>query len=477
MPLEDRRQLPKLPSRRMLIVRLVTLAVLVLGVFLSWQAGQLSRQQSMAEQQSQVQADLSDFRARLETRIYSSVAQLRGLAADLVIRESMTHEQFERIAEELRMSDPYMLNLSLAPGYKINEVYPQRSDVDWQNLDLMASTRFRPSLLNSIQLDDPVLSGPWPVSDGRRGLTCILPVWVAKDGVPRLWGATVLTLDFDALLEDAGLAALENDLRVDIRGRDALGPAGASIYGEEAPVSFHAVRVPAFVPGGSWLLSATPRDGWQIPEWWRTQAGVIGLIVTAFVTLAVFRILRDRLRIRTMAGVDPLTQLPNRAAALHRLNQLIARSQRNHRVFALLCIDLDGFKPINDTLGHAAGDEVLETIGFRLKQAVRSSDTIARMGGDEFLLLVDDEATISDERLLAYAQRIREALANPIRIQGQELQIGASIGVAAYPKHGVQAAELMREADAAMYRAKRDKGVGVELANGALAMPGAEPPA
>jgi len=152
MPLEDRRQLPKLPSRRMLIVRLVTLAVLVLGVFLSWQAGQLSRQQSMAEQQSQVQADLSDFRARLETRIYSSVAQLRGLAADLVIRESMTHEQFERIAEELRMSDPYMLNLSLAPGYKINEVYPQRSDVDWQNLDLMASTRFRPSLLNSIRL-------------------------------------------------------------------------------------------------------------------------------------------------------------------------------------------------------------------------------------------------------------------------------------------------------------------------------------
>ncbi|KFN41117.1 sensor domain-containing diguanylate cyclase [Arenimonas oryziterrae] len=462
----DRHPLPKLPPHRMRLVWLTTLAVLLLGLLLSWQAGRLSQQRGLTEQQSKIQMQLSDFRARLETRIYSSVAQLRGLTADLVIREGMSEDDFQRIAEELKISDPYMLALTLAPGYRISTIYPQRDNEYLLGTDLMAADAYKPAMLNAIQLDNAVVAGPWPAPGGKKALTCVLPVWVSREGVPRLWGATTLHLDFEALLEDAGMPALESELRVEIRGRDAMGPAGASIYGDDSRMDKLAVRVPAFVPGGSWLISAMPNAGWSEPVWFLTQAGLIGLFVTAMTVLAVFRILRDRLRIRTMAGVDPLTQLPNRMAALHRLNQLIGRGQRNQRVFALLCIDLDGFKPINDTLGHAAGDEVLAAVGFRLKQAVRGSDTIARMGGDEFLLLVNDADAISDERLLAYAQRIRAALANPIRIQGQELYVGASIGVAAYPKHGQDAAALLREADTAMYRAKRGEGQGhgVELA-------------
>jgi len=459
----------------MRLVWLTTAAVLALGVLLSWQAGQLARQGRLAQHQSQVQAQVSDFRARLEMRIFSSVAQLRGMAADLVIREDMSHEDFLRIAEELRVGDPYMLNLSLAPGYRVREAYPSRDDAEWLGLDLMASPRFKPALLNAINNDDPVLAGPWPTRSGKQGLTCLLPVWVARDGVPRLWGATTLTLDFDALLEDAGLVALENDLRVHIRGRDALGPAGADIYGVESRLDAHAVRVPAFVPGGSWLISAVPRAGWDVPVWWRTYAGVIGLAVTALATLAVYRILLDRLRIRVMAGVDALTQLPNRSEALRRMKHLVARGQRGDRGFALFNIDLDGFKPINDTLGHAVGDEVLEAVGLRLKQSVRGSDTIARMGGDEFLVLVDD-AAVSDEHLLAYARRLRQALANPLHLQGQEFKIGASIGVAAFPRHGGDSATLMRAADAAMYRAKRIKGEGVALALAdAPVVPGVSP--
>src|SRR4249919_2790250 len=99
---ERRRTSPRLPPARMRLVWLATAAVLALGMVLSWQAGQLSRQRLMTEQQSQIQAQLSDFRARLEMRVYSSVAQLRGLAADLVIRENLSHDEFLRIAEELR---------------------------------------------------------------------------------------------------------------------------------------------------------------------------------------------------------------------------------------------------------------------------------------------------------------------------------------------------------------------------------------
>jgi diguanylate cyclase (GGDEF)-like protein len=107
---------------------------------------------------------------------------------------------------------------------------------------------------------------------------------------------------------------------------------------------------------------------------------------------------------------------------------------------------------------------VLAAIGQRLRQSIRGNDLIARVGGDEFLLLLDDPTASNDERLLAYAQRIRKALLDPIHAGGTELRIGASIGVASFPRDGTDAAALLREADAAMYRAKRDREDGVELA-------------
>jgi len=191
---------------------------------------------------------------------------------------------------------------------------------------------------------------------------------------------------------------------------------------------------------------------------------MIGLFLSVLTTFAVFSILRDRLRIRTMAGVDSLTLLPNRRAALARLQELISRNRRGTSPFAVLAIDLDGFKPINDRHGHGTGDAVLAAVGHRMQQSVRAADTIARMGGDEFLLLVDGDMAATDEQLLAYGQRIREALMVPISVPGYALSVGASIGVAAYPRHGGDAQALLREADLAMYQAKREKKSGIELA-------------
>lgn len=464
MPADARRHMPPLPPHRLRLIHVVTLAVFLLGLMLSWQAGTLSRQRGLAERQADVQSRLGDFRAHLETRIYASLAQLRGLSANLVLRESLTADEFARIAEELRMGDPYQLSLGLAPGYRVEQVYPARVGAAMVGLDLMQSPQFKSPLLSAIQLDNAVLAGPGQDPQGKPVLTCLLPVWVARDGVPRLWGATVLNLDFQALLDDAGLKALESEVQMEIRGRDASGPAGAPVYGGDIDMGFHAVRMPAFVPGGSWLIAGRPRGGWQVPPWWRTQAGLIGLVLTALASLAVFVILRDRLRIRTLAGVDPLTALPNRRVAMARLQQLIARNRKQERAFAVFSIDLDGFKPINDQHGHAAGDAVLAAIGQRLRQSIRGNDLIARVGGDEFLLLLDDPTAAHDERLLAYAQRIRKALLDPIHAGGGELRVGASIGVACFPRDGTDAVALLREADAAMYRAKRDRHDGVELA-------------
>jgi diguanylate cyclase (GGDEF)-like protein/PAS domain S-box-containing protein len=157
-------------------------------------------------------------------------------------------------------------------------------------------------------------------------------------------------------------------------------------------------------------------------------------------------------QLRHQALHDGLTDLPNRTLFNDRLSQALAVSRRNRSPLAVLLMDLDSFKEINDTLGHQSGDALLEDLGHRLEKCVRGADTVARLGGDEFgFLLVDVTAPGAAE----VVDRIRQALSEPFRLHGLTLQVEASIGIALFPDHGESADELLRRADVAMYVAKR----------------------
>ncbi|HEY2260484.1 MAG TPA: EAL domain-containing protein, partial [Solirubrobacteraceae bacterium] len=151
---------------------------------------------------------------------------------------------------------------------------------------------------------------------------------------------------------------------------------------------------------------------------------------------------------------DPLTGLPNRTLFKDRTEHAIRQAERNVNRLAVVLMDLDRFKEVNDTLGHAAGDQLLAKVGSRLRHAVRASDTIARLGGDEFALLATDLADPED--VVAVIERIRTALDRPIHIQSLPLVVEGSIGVAMFPDHGDGAELLIQRADVAMYEAKRD---------------------
>jgi len=153
------------------------------------------------------------------------------------------------------------------------------------------------------------------------------------------------------------------------------------------------------------------------------------------------------------AGLDPLTQLPNRALLIDRCAHVMASARRRGSRLALLFLDLDQFKPINDSLGHALGDEVLKTVAQRLTAAVREADTVSRYGGDEFLILLSEVSQPSDAE--AIAGKLIAALAEPCRVGGHVLQLSASIGISLYPDDGGDIELLIRRADNAMYRAKR----------------------
>ncbi|WP_374438962.1 diguanylate cyclase domain-containing protein [Inhella sp.] len=167
-------------------------------------------------------------------------------------------------------------------------------------------------------------------------------------------------------------------------------------------------------------------------------------------------------RLRFQAQYDALTELPNRHLFEDRLQVALGQAGRRREGLALVNIDLDKFKPINDTLGHAAGDALLRHVARRLKHALRQSDTVARVGGDEFVALL--QPALRAEEVLAVAEKMRAALAQPFELEGQRVEISGSIGVALYPQHGQDAESLGRSADAAMYRAKRAGSSRVQLA-------------
>lgn len=445
--------------------KLMATIILLVGGLLSWRAGELKRENDLNLQKTEIQAELANFRSQLETKLNYSVALVKGLAVDLVIREDMQPEQFAQIAQELSRANPAQRNLSLAPSFIIRDVYPVQGNEQSIGLNLLLEPTQKAAVYRAIQLDDVVLAGPYDLKQGGQGVTVRMPVWAKKEGVLRLWGAVSVTLDFPKLMEEAGLARLEQSMKVSLRGRDATGPAGEFFLGAENAVAIDAVRTPIFVPGGSWLMSAQPVNGFRAQSWWLTSAGIIGMLISIFSALATYRILSDRSRIRHLADHDSLTQLPNRRQALSDLYAMMQRSKRSHEPFAVLSIDLDGFKPINDEYGHDAGDEVLQTIAKRLQASVRAGDTVARMGGDEFIVLIDDHKVKDENHLLAYAARMRDILSQPIQItQGAKVYVGASIGMAAYPLHAKEVVGLMREADQAMYRAKREKNSGIEIA-------------
>lgn len=166
----------------------------------------------------------------------------------------------------------------------------------------------------------------------------------------------------------------------------------------------------------------------------------------------IFERMQTEQRIWHLAHHDSLTGLPNRALLQDRLTQAITQASRRDARVAVIFLDLDRFKSINDTLGHAIGDELLKNIADRLRNAVRSVDTVSRLGGDEFVVILNEIGNLDD--VVMVAEKIIAALAPVVYINGHALQTTPSIGISIFPDDGMEAMQLMRNADTAMYHAK-----------------------
>lgn len=186
-------------------------------------------------------------------------------------------------------------------------------------------------------------------------------------------------------------------------------------------------------------------------------------------------------KVRVAAVSDELTGLPNRALFNDRVQSALRRAVRNDDCVALLYLDLDGFKPVNDQYGHAIGDLVLRKVATRLRRTLRAADTVARIGGDEFACVL--EGTTSASSAVRVANKLRAELTRPIIVRNRSndsrfsLQVDASIGVSIFPDHGDEAAKLIKYADKAMYQSKHNPNASVSVFDplGATPIGGIEP--
>jgi diguanylate cyclase (GGDEF)-like protein/PAS domain S-box-containing protein len=199
------------------------------------------------------------------------------------------------------------------------------------------------------------------------------------------------------------------------------------------------------------------KDGGLFPVWQTISSvtdenGVLSHYVSVFTDISHIKHSQEQLD--HLAHHDALTDLPNRLLLNERLEQAIRRAERHGSQLAVIFLDLDNFKHINDSLGHPAGDRLLQIVANYLQESIRQEDTVARIGGDEFVVLMEDIGRPANAGIAA--EKLMSIFDAPVELEGRDIAVTASLGVSLYPRDGVEPAMLLRNADAAMYRAKAE---------------------
>ena len=438
------------------VLRALPLAAGVLAAGAVWLSLQLfawmeeDRRQQAAR--AVLQAEAATARSRLESELNASLSLSLGLSTFVLARPDFDEDDFAQVAASLMRLQPAIRSVALAPDNVIRFVHPREANRKALGLRFLDHPAQRDAVLRVMREQRPVTAGPVELVQGGVGIINRIPVVFSRPGeAPHYWGLASVAIDPQPIFERAGLThAAGGAVRYALRGRDGRGAQGAIILGDaklfEDP---KAVRMDVVIPGGQWqlaALSAAPAAGAGM-----ALQALLALIALAAGALVAYSLSAHQ-RIRSMALHDPLTGLANRRQFNLRGQDMFALARRTGRPLTLLNLDIDDFKRVNDTWGHAAGDAVLVKLASRLRSCCRASDLLARVGGDEFLVLLPD--TPAGPALDALLERLHAAIEVTLPGEDAALSLRISIGVAACSDATPTLDALMKQADAAMYRAK-----------------------
>lgn len=399
--------------------------------------------------QNQTIAESSTIRAAVEGRINSTIYLAIGLSAYLSLDPVLEPEKVRRLLATVYGHGRNIRNITVAPDNRVEYIYPLKTNEKAIGLEYERIPEQWPAVKRAMDTGETVIVGPIALVQGGFGVLSRTPVFL-EDG--RYWGMASMVIDVDSLLGEVAAAMPDGTAVWALRSESRQDGMPPYIFGNPALFTADHLTQNVTVPGDEWEIAVALRAGSGVPVLIPWLLRTLNTAVCGIIAGLLYMVFRERELIRHLAVHDPLTGLPNRRLLFERVDQCVALADRHQSTFCIVYLDLDGFKPVNDGFGHHVGDLVLQETARRLRGNVRASDTVARIGGDEFVLLLPDTADIAGAEALA--AKVQKAIEAPIPHGTEELRIGASIGIGRYPSHGKTVEDLMNMADAAMYQAK-----------------------
>ncbi|ODB89214.1 hypothetical protein A3193_10620 [Candidatus Thiodiazotropha endoloripes] len=422
-------------------------------------------------ERSDVVERVSTLRARLEGELNSTLHLTRGLIAYVATHPDVQEPNFSQLVSEILTQGRNIRNIGLAKNNIITHIFPLAGNESALGLEYENNSTQWPAVKRAMEVKSTVVAGPVNLVQGGTAFIARTPIYTRKgitgllsEHKPSYWGLASIVIDIPSLFQSAGIAEQMDGLNLALRGKDSLGAQGGMIFGDKTLFSQNPVTQSIVLPNGSWQIAAIPIDGWGSDQTVLWPVRIIGWLIALFIGTLIAALVKARATNLELALQDPLTGLPNRRLLEDRLQLLLEHHKRNKTGFGVLSIDLDGFKAINDTLGHRAGDQLLQIAATRMQSSVRASDTVCRSGGDEFIILVDDVHSRSD--LEKAQQQVINKLTGNTLVEKQSIQLKASSGVAYYPEDGDSMDSLLMVSDRKMYKNKnKGKIVDIDSAN------------
>lgn len=449
-PIDDRRRDdPSFLSSRPFALLAAALALAMVVAL-----GEMTLRVHSAERDSLLRMDTLASSAILRSKIERDLSSLlylsSGLASYLTVRRNdLRGKEITDMLAVLHHSSRHIRNFGIAVGHRVTYIYPLQGNEQAIGLYYPDQPAQWPLIQRIIDSRLPALAGPVELVQGGRAIIYRVPIFI--DGA--YWGLLSTVIDSDAFFSAIDNESDNGRFRFALRGKDGRGLAGEPIWGDAALFDEPGVVTQELdIPGGRWALATAART----KEDERRTDLIVRLLAVglgSMVAWMLYALIRSRAELTRLAMYDDLTGLPKRSLFEDRAEMAFARQHRSpDQLCALLFIDLDGFKTINDELGHKAGDEVLKETAARAKAAVRSHDTVARWGGDEFIILLEG---ITADQIEALSVRLRVRLESPIEFEGRNLIVGVSIGLAIHPETGADLDDTLRAADQQMYADKQ----------------------
>lgn len=418
------------------------------------------RQQQLEYEKRRATEQISSMRAQLEQRIQANVMVLRALRPEILWQDTPDRLRLQRIMDEFITSDLDISHLALAPDLIISFVYPLAGNQQMLGFNYRTSPTQYGDILRTVGAQDMVLTGPIKLVQGNEALVARMPIFHDDRS---FWGIASLVINHQHLLDRIEFfqhpeySFALRPAADEANGNSEREPAFA---GPDTLFNQDAVTTSVRLPRAEWELAVFPRSGVWVQQHysyllhWSIGLALTGLIVVAFLILILTqnRLRRALHTIGYQARFDPLTDLPNRNYFQQQLESIIKTSARHEQQFAVLILDLDQLRDINDALGHAVGDELLQHVAQRIRSSIREDDLLARIGGDEFAVVLRDIDEPAQAEMRAKA--IMSDLLNTLDIEHNHINMTASIGITVFPQDATAVQELIKLAELAMYAAK-----------------------